>query len=530
LPVSDTPSVEPSPWGERLMHRRTIAVLLCVLVVVPAFLPTSRPTASAANGPHVVSFPWVMNHETIGGQGPWLTEFVIQNLSEIPCATQVFVALPTGWTQRAQLALQPRAARTIGANSVGVPQPGAPVRFEALCELTVVAKQTTPRATTPPWSDGASVVTGYTGLGATDLAAVEATDSSAWHLPIVQTNSGWNTFIRIANLSSSDAIDISVALYPAGNQAGEGGADTIVTRQLPVTGHWTIDARQTIGVEGWVGYARITASGPSAAVALRMKPSTLMAITNVAVAADSDAPAGRYESQAPLLFNAYNGWNTGINLANITDRPAEFTLRYFETGVSFLREESITIPARSMAYIYTPGNVPEEGFVGSALIVSDVPIVGAIDEVKYETIEALSYMASAIGQRDAAIPLVFRHDPARGLHDNSGINIASFKQDGPLTVRLTLFSASGQPVGNTPVDIIVPPSGNSFYYLPQQVSVPDGTVASVRLRTNDPAGFVAISNDVNYAALGDGSVVFIASNSAGYYHVPNAATAPPDVP
>jgi hypothetical protein len=509
------------------MRQRIAAILLCLLALAPALAHPGTPTAHASTGPYNVYFPWVSQNEMLAGQGPWTTEFVIQNLSEVPCAAMIFVARPSGWAQLAQLSVQPRAARTIGAASVGVPQPGAPVRIQAACQLAVVAKQTTPRGSNPPWSDGAEVVTGYTGLDAVDVAASQVTPTSAWHLPIVQTNSGWNTHIRIANFSTTAPVDVTVELYPAGNQQGAGGATLISTHRLAVAESWTINARQALGVDGWVGYARITASGQVAAIAQRMKPSTQMAITNVAIAADSEAPAGVYQAHAPLLFTAYNGWNTGINLANVTDRTATLRLRYFQAGGNFLRDETVVIPPRGMTYIYTPGTVQQEGFVGGAHIISDAPVVGAIDEVKYETVEALSYMATAIGQRDAAIPVAFRHDPANGQHDNSGINIASFRQDANLVVRVTLFNGNGQPVGNTPIDIVVPPSGNTFLYLPTTVDLADGSVVSVRLRVIGDGTFAAISNDINYAVAGDGSVVFVASNSSGYFHVPNAASDQP---
>src|SRR5690606_14913064 len=130
-----------------------------------------------------------------------------------------------------------------------------------------------------------------------------------------------------------------------------------------------------LGVAEWVGYASISANGPVGVLAHRSKPSTRMALTNVAIAADGAAAQSSYRISAPLLFTAYNGWNTGINLANISSDPADVTVRYYETGGGFMREESLTIPGHSMHYLYTPGNVDQEEFVGSAVIVSDAPVI-----------------------------------------------------------------------------------------------------------------------------------------------------------
>lgn len=498
---------------------RPISTLPIIALLVASFL-AMPPDMSAANGTHSVYFPWVSHNETIGGHGPWSGDFSVQNLGDQPCAVLVQVAMGGAWVQRAQLSISARSTRNYSTNLLGIPQGGAPVRFDAFCEVAIALKQTTPRSVTPPWSDGAHVVTGYSGLSAVDIAASRATPTTLWYLPIVQTNSDWNTYVRVTNLDESGPIDVTVELYPTGNTLGAAGADVILTRQLQIAESWTIDALNEVAIDEWIGYARVTVTGEAGVIAQRMKPSAFMAITNVAVAADSQTPSGTFRALAPLLFNAYNGWNTGITLANTTDELAFVTIRYYEVDGGLVRQDALTVPARSMSFVYTPGSVPIDGFVGSAMIVSSVPLVSAVDEVKYETVEALSYMASAVPQMDAAIPVVFRENPAAGRHDNSGISIASFKEDGPLTVNVELLSTSGQLVGDSPYVVEVPPSGNSVVYLPFFDDIPPGTIASARLTTTDPAGFVAMTNDINYAAIGDGSVAFVATNSAGYYHVP----------
>ncbi|MEZ4569821.1 MAG: hypothetical protein R2849_05740 [Thermomicrobiales bacterium] len=79
------------------------------------------------------------------------------------------------------------------------------------------------------------------------------------------------------------------------------------------------------------------------------------------------------------------------------------------------RESDVRMAPRSMQYIYTPNNVDEAGFVGSAMIESNQPVAAAIDEVKYSTVEATCYLASSVGQVDAAIPVTFREDPLTGV-------------------------------------------------------------------------------------------------------------------
>jgi hypothetical protein len=247
----------------------------------------------------------------------------------------------------------------------------------------------------------------------------------------------------------------------------------------------------------------------------RSKPAAATAITNVATSADLQ-DSGSYRMAAPLLFTGYNDWNTGINLANISNATANVTISYFAAAGGFVREEQLSIAPRSMQYIYTPGHVPQDAFVGSGLITSDQPLAAAIDEVKYTTVEALSYLAGTLSQQQAAIPITFREDPLNGRHDNSGINIHNMNPDLEQTVAITFVSTTGQPILPEPVQLTLPPGSNNFVYLPNIPDFPPGTVAAAQISSNDPAGFIAVSNDVNYAVPGDGSVVFNATGVSGY--------------
>lgn len=501
---------------------RRIAVAL-TLIVTFAGVAVALPTAPArAATPTVISFPWVPNNETIGGQGPWYGEVAFQNLSSASCALSVLVGKNGTWIKTAQLSLTGGSSRSVSSSSMAVPSPGAPVRIEAFCPLAASLKQYTPKTINSPWSDGASVVAGHTGLAQVELATAHATPSSAWFLPIVQTNSDWNTFIRVANLTTTTPIDVTIELFPNGNVDGGAGADWTMTSTVAVGATWTVDAQAVLARTGWVGFARIRSTGDSGVIALRSKASTAMAMTNVGVAGDGSTTAIDHRTYAPLLFNAYNGWNTGINLANVSPREAEITVQYYEAGGGLIRTDNLTLPALSMQYIYTPGDIAQTGFVGSATIISTAPVVAAIDEVKYETTEALSYMSSCLPQHDASIPVVFREDASLARHDNSGINIVNVSPDTEQTVQIRLLSTSGADLLPTSISVVIPPGGNSFVYLPFVDGIPAGTVASARLTSTHPSGFVAISNDINYVARGDGSVVFVASSSSGYYLIPGS--------
>jgi hypothetical protein len=500
-----------------------LPIALSVLLVLSGLLPVLAQVAAAQTDQAYVGYiPWVPREEMIGGQGPWYGLVSFQNLSDDFCFVQVFAGVEGEWAKPAQqLSVPERSLRNLSSQSLSLQKPGGPVRIEATCAIAVSLKEYTPNVpqNQSMWSTGAQVVTGYTGLGKPDLAAARSSATSDWYLPIVQTNSDWNTFIRIANFDEQPA-NVTVDIYPSENTDGDDGVARTVTGQVGVAGTLTIDVLDALGTTGFVGFARISADQDIGVVARRAKPGAGLAISNVAVAADSVVAGGTYQAGAPLIFTAYNGWNTGITMANVSQQTATVTVQYFPSDGAMASEETLFIAPRSMEYIYTPATVDQAGFVGSATIVSNVPIVAAVDEVKYETSEALSYIASGAGQQQAGIPLVFRENPAEGLHDNSGISIVNLDPLNQQNVTLRLRDRSGNELLDLPIALRIPAGSRTFIYLPFIDEIPAGTYGSVLLESQNPAGFVAISNDVNYAVGADGSVVFAASGNGGLYLVP----------
>jgi hypothetical protein len=500
-----------------------LLLALCLLATLGQLgrQTTVRAQIAADATPYTVYLPWVPNGETLDGVGPWYGVLSFQNLSDNSCSISVYVAsADTGtWANKAQISLTGGATRSVRASGLAVPAPGAPVRLQALCPIAASLKQTTPSVGNPPWSDGADGVTGYTALAQADIDASRATATSAWYLPIAQTNSDWNTFIRVSNLSSIGSTDATVEFYPAGNPAGAAGLALTLTTRIGVAKTWTIDALNVLEEAGWVGYVRITSTREIGVLAMRSKPSAQLTLTNVGVAADAAQAGQNFVSGAPLLFDAYNGWNTGINLANVSDAVASVVVEYYPVGEAELRHEVLTLAPRSMQFIYTPGNVAQHGFVGSATILSDAPVVAAIDEVKYETTEGLSYLAGSVAQVDGAVPIVFREDPSNSLHDNSGINVANLNHELAQSVTIQFYTSIGNPILDTPLALTLPPGGNNYVYLPFIDAVDAGVNASARVTASDPLGVTVISNDVNYAVAGDGSLVLVGSGMDGYYHL-----------
>lgn len=509
----------------RTLQRAGRVCIVCVMlagVLISSGVQLLTPSSVAAQSVHSYYFPWAPHEETVNGQGPWFSKLSFQNLSDDLCSVSIMIGHDGTWMKTAQLTVGGKSARSISSRSMGIPAPGASLRLDAFCPISASIKIVTPDINRTPWSDGAHVVTGYTGLADADMQAANEDGTYRWFLPIVQTNSNWNSIIRLTNFQRDRSVTARVRLYSAENLDGAGGPVREVTRTIEVGDSAVVNVLDELQIPGWVGFAEIEADGVVGAYTLRSKPGASMALINVAAARNGASSVGEYRLAAPLLFTAYNDWNTGINLANVSEQTANITITYHAAAGEAVRTEEVELPPYSMRYLYTPASVDQMEFVGSASIESNTPVLAAIDEVKYTSVDAISYLASGIGQQDAATPLVFRSDPEQERHDNSGLNIQNMNPDEAQTVTIDLLGSGGEPLLDAPLQLSLPPGGNNFIYVPEFDEISAGTVMSAHIRSSDPFGFVALANDVNYRVSGDGSTTFLLTGSQGYFHIPAA--------
>ncbi len=100
---------------------------------------------------------------------------------------------------------------------------------------------------------------------------------------------------------------------------------------------------------------------------------------------------------APLMMKNHRGWNTGLQVQNLNDEPAQLTLQYFDTENHLVATETATINPSAPRTFYTPAN-PDlpDGFVGSAVVSApNQRLVGLVNQVNYEVAgdTAMTYYA-----------------------------------------------------------------------------------------------------------------------------------------
>jgi hypothetical protein len=267
---------------------------------------------------------------------------------------------------------------------------------------------------------------------------------------------------------------------------------------------------------------------------------------------------------APLILKAYNGWNSGVNIANISELTNTVTVTWVGPTGNVVGSDSVTIPAKAMEYIYTPNTQDlglDSGFVGAAVLTSLLPFHAAIDEVKYsgtgqDVGQAMSYIATDSGASasfcaagssfpfcafDPAdwnkyfvlspigswpslnVPLIQKGNPLTGMGDTSGINIFNASADASSTDWVSFYQPSGAlaaPTLNAPYEITLGALNTATIYTMDFSEMSSGFQGSAQIVPVSGAGVIfGVSNNVNYEVSGDGSAVYNAVNTWGQFRL-----------
>jgi hypothetical protein len=226
---------------------------------------------------------------------------------------------------------------------------------------------------------------------------------------------------------------------------------------------------------------------------------------------------------APLVFQNYNNWNSGISVANLEDNPVTVNIAYVTPGGSQIGSDQITIPPRGMEFVYKPAgqDLGINSFVGAAFITAngDNAIHAAIDQVKYsgqgsDIGDAMSYVTdleSRSGGR-LSLPLVQKGNPATGLGDTTGVQFFNLRPQNTSRFDITFFDATGNRVAPTLTeDMRFTLAGHQgvTIYTHNYSEMPAGFQGSMNAHVRGQGGrLVGVSNNVNYAVQNDGAVVF----------------------
>jgi hypothetical protein len=513
-----------------------------------------------ADGAQEVYFPAVGNDDDFG-LGPADTSITVQNIDIDDAYIFIFVD-GLGFVDYAYLSAG--ASKTFTADALGieegtvvpvwvmgfnelyestVPDPDDPDAEITICNLDPafmagVAKQAVDGEDLPYTTSADTSVSGYNAISGRELGFFDQL-----YFPIVQTNCGpggcWDTILRIANFGIDRNAAVTVRFFPADDGSGSLATGFQLQALVNAGDVWSIDLADWVP-PGWVGSAHVYTDDAVAAIADRFKVGTDMWITNTASNAQSESfwqfPGG--PSNAPFVLFApdvrtdWNGWNTGINVANTVDFDNHVWIQYFGSNGNAPLALDRLLHAQGMTYFYNPSqpsedeceqpatDVPGCEFIGGAIILSEEPVAVAVDGVKYfgndaNVGQAFTYAATSNGYTSLAAPLVQKGNPATGMGATSGINFLN-PNAAATVITTTWINPSGFAASNFADSIVwVPGFSTGFVYTMFHANLPNGFYGSALVDSDLPV--FATTANVDYQVQGDGTVVWNLYNPCGFF-------------
>jgi hypothetical protein len=259
---------------------------------------------------------------------------------------------------------------------------------------------------------------------------------------IFKESRGWSTILAAQNLGS---IPTTVQVTYAG-PSGTTSSESAVVAPL-ATAHFSQAGNPQLPAD-FSGSARVQSTNgqPLAAVVKQLS------IEGAAMSYPS-VSSGTERLSAPLVFKQYQGWDTGIQLFNLSAVGGTVVIRY--PGAATI-VESIPIAPLGSVTVYQPANLQlPAGFMGSASIQGPPgsQLAGIVNQVKTGGKTAMNHVIGSGAQAapTLAIPLVAadadgwatgiqlqQHGPA-----SSQLQVLFFREDGELALRLEESLASG---------------------------------------------------------------------------------------
>ncbi len=305
---------------------------------------------------------------------------------------------------------------------------------------------------------------------------------------------GYRTTISIQNTGSQPA-SYNVALYPTGVTSPV----ATVPRLIPPMASARVRLGTDIGVPAdFIGTAVISGASGATLVAAS---ETLNETTGV-LFSYSGFSGGANVVNTPLLFKNYNGWVSGAQVVNMS--PGTITVN----ATIYQRDSAVTIglggrtlvPNESYTYYLPAISELPDNFVGSGVFTATGPISVVVQEINETRGAGMAYSGFGAGTANISVPVIYKDWNAW----DSGIQVQNLGSSDAV-VNVTYRLASGQNVAEA---ALITAGNSETFYQPANSNLTAGTIGAATVTSNGGQPIVAIVNQVNYNATGDGSMVY----------------------
>jgi len=309
----------------------------------------------------------------------------------------------------------------------------------------------------------------------------------------------WDDGITIANMSKTGEATYSIAFYPIN---GSSAINYAPTTKIPVNGSVKLFPLTMAGTS-FSGSAVIASDQPVAATVNQL---TTMGGSNTGGGSYEGVSAGATSVQLPIIMRNNGGYNTAFTVQNAGSVDASVTVTY-TAGVagSNWSEGPFTIkPGYAKTFDQSDSGHSALGtrFVGSAVVVSDQPVVAAVNQVNPTAKVILSYRGfTAGGSPKVSLPTI--------QANNGGYNTGVAVQNvGTIPTTITISFGPNtvgtfNPVAETSVNIAAKSSVNFNQWGGQWGT--NRYVGSATVTNSQNQSLVVNVNQLKGAAPGQGS-------------------------
>ena len=308
---------------------------------------------------------------------------------------------------------------------------------------------------------------------------------------------GFSTDLYLLN-TADQATNIKVSYYSA-------DGSLIKTQNASLAAHASASLDQTDAIlalpNSFAGWATLDAGTNSsiAAQVLESNPGMRFTATFGAVAAPYTSPVTTGTSTtlyAPAIFNgAFGSFYSGMNLVNPNGATAQVTVAYYDpTSGSAIATQKFTIGAYASQSIYhgDPAVGLPARFFGSALITSDQPLSGVVNENGGGS-DSGTYTLLSSGGQQVNLPVV-----ANGAYGGyiSGLPVLNLT-DRAVAFTLQYYDGQGNATG-TPHRYSLSPHGSQpIYQGAITEALPNGFFGTCLLSADTPSSLAVTTNVAN---------------------------------
>jgi hypothetical protein len=398
--------------------------------------PTPTPTPTPPPPPHWLPFVrWVPEG--------WNSTIVVRNNSTSPESAKVITKF-----FKADGSLHSQRTDYIPANTAAILTP--PV--DGLARSAKVAPETADVSVVVETVLGNTFSHAYAGVSEDDpLNPGWGQIGTTLYAPVIMNNYySWYSNLMMMNTGPTAASG-NIAYYRSSD------GQNVYNQSFTLAPNASLSTQYNNGATNMLYSARITSSQPLAAIVRQRREQN--GVSKVFMSYNC-VSSGSTTVHAPLIMNNYSSWDTSMTVQNTSASSASITMYYYNSSGSVVKTSTDSIPAYSSHAYYTPNQGLADGFIGTARVTSNKPVVVVVNQSAPHGStpkRGLSYNGTSGGSTLVVIPDLMNYWGTQNWV--SSVNVKNLSSTTSTVATLTYGGQSY----NSPT---IQPNGSKTFYVP----------------------------------------------------------------